>query len=176
MMSILRWLGLVGLVFGLGAGCTTVPETEDLDVSLVTVRSGEVTPWETTGHFVVRLQNAGPTPLVLEGGVHKIYLNGTYVGQGLSNERVEIPRLGTTTQTLTVHLKNFTLARKLYGASQTLQASYRIRSTLYVASEPGGRARSIRAAKEGSLDLRELVPVRDPSGAAPPVTRSLPSP
>ena len=166
-MKLLRWM-LAGLLLSL-AGCAALPETDDLEVSLVSVRPGEVTPWETTGYFTVRLQNAGIDALVLEGGAHKIYLNGTYVGQGLTSERVEVPRLGTTTQEITVHLKNFTLARKLYAASQTLQASYRVGSTLYAAAPGGGRGRTIRATKEGSIDLHEFVPAAERGGSAPVV-------
>lgn len=138
------------------AGCATLPETEDFEVSLVDVRPTQATAWETTAVFTVRLQNAGPEAAVIEGAAYKIYLNDTYVGQGLSNERVEIPRLGTTTQPVELHLKNFTVARKLYGASKTLQASYTVRSTLYLASANGGAKRTVRTSKSGSIDLNEF--------------------
>lgn len=157
-----RWV--IGCLGGLvlTAGCATLPETDEMEVSLVDVRPIEATAWETTAQFTVRLQNASPEPLVMDGGAYKIYLNDTYVGQGLTSERVEIPRLGTTTQNVTLHLKNFTLARKLYGASKTLQASYRVRSTLYVASSNGKSSRTLRTTKEGAIDMREFVPAGTP--------------
>lgn len=151
--AVVAWLLVVG--------CATMPDTQDFEVSLVSVKPGEVTPWETTGYFTVRLQNAGPEPVTIDGAAHKVYLNGTYVGQGLSGERVEVPRLGTATQTITVHLKNFTLARKLYRSSQTLQANYKVQSTLYPLSASGGRGRTIRASKEGSIDLHEFAPASE---------------
>lgn len=153
-----RWVvGCLGCLI-VAAGCATLPESDEMEVSLVDVRPLEATAWETTAQFTVRLQNAGPEPLVVDGGAYKIYLNDTYVGQGLTSERVEIPRLGTTTQTVRLHLKNFTLARKIYGVSRTLQASYRVRSTLYVMSGSGKSTRTLRTTKEGSIDLREFAP------------------
>jgi LEA14-like dessication related protein len=163
-MNVLRrcLLGCLLLI----SGCATLPDSEELEVSLVDVRPVEATAWETTAQFTVRLQNSSPDPMTLDGGAYKIYLNDTYVGQGLSGERVELPRLGTATQVVTLHLKNFTLARKIYGASKTLQASYRVRSTLYVLSKEGRGSRTLRTTKEGSLDLREFVPASE-RGAIP---------
>lgn len=45
--------------------------------------------------------------MVLDGGAHTIHLDGVYLGQGLGNERVEVPRLATTTQQVTVDLDEF---------------------------------------------------------------------
>lgn len=137
--------------------CATSPDLGAFDVSVVNVTSGEATFWETRLDFMVRLQNSTPNPVVLEGAAHKIYLNGTYIGQGLSNERVEVPRLGTTTQTVTVTLKNLTLMRKLieFGESQNQKVSYRVNSTLY-ASGGGMFSRKFTATKEGGLDLGNL--------------------
>lgn len=142
------------------AGCASITPDEDFDVSLVNVSSGEVQPWETTLVFTVRLQNAKPNPVTITGAAHKIYLDGTYIGQGLSNEKVTIPRLGDTTEQVTVRIKNFTLARKLYEASQNQKISYEVRSALY---SGGG---TIRARNDGSLDIKEFqMPAPQSSGA-----------
>ncbi len=133
------------------AGCASFVPDEDFDVSLVNVSSGEVQPWETTLVFTVRLQNARPAPVTITGGSHKIYLDGTYIGQGLSNEKVTVPRLGDATAQVTVRIKNYTLARKLYDASQKQSISYEVRSSLY--PESGG---TIRTRKDGSLDIKDF--------------------
>ena len=55
-----------------------------------------------------------PDAMAVDGGVHKIYLNGVYVGSGESNESNEsneIARLSDATQTVTVHLRNLSMAR-----------------------------------------------------------------
>jgi LEA14-like dessication related protein len=118
---------------------------------LVTVTSGEVQPWETTLVFTVRLQNARPQPVRLVGASHKIYLDGTKVGTGLSREAVTLPALSDTAQPVTVRISNFNLARKLHAASLTGRLSYEVRSTLYQATGGG-----IRATKSGTIDFSNL--------------------
>ncbi len=134
------------------SGCVTPPDPESFDVSLVTLAGGNATLWETEAVVTVRLQNATPNDISITGAAHKLYLNGTYVGQGLSSEAVTVPRLGTTTQNITVHLKNFTVVRKLIGMQETRVAAYKVESRIYGAVAGGG-SRSFRAMKEGSVNL-----------------------
>lgn len=147
-----RALALASLGLLLSSGCVTRPETEDFDVTLVNIASEGNSGGlgEAALRFTLRLQNATPEPVTLTGAAHKIYLNGVYVGQALSNERVEVPRLGTTTGEVTVHLSTFRLTRAFYGMYREQKASYRVISTLY------GTRSTLRTRKEGSVDLRGL--------------------
>ena len=138
------------------AGCATTQDDGDFDVTLVKVDSAHGTEGEFQFVFTLRLQNASPVAVALDGGAHKIYLNGVYVGQGLSNERVEVPRLATTTQQVTVNLSAFRLARAAYRIYNTHQADYRVESTLYAVR--GAGTRRIRAHMEGTVNLDEFVP------------------
>lgn len=140
--------------------CSVRPNTEDFDVTLVNVASEGNTGGvgEASLRFIIRLQNATPNPVTLTGSTHKIHINGVYVGQALSNARIEIPRLGTATEELTVFLSTFKLARAVYGVYRDQSASYRITSTLY------GSTSTFRTQKEGSIDLRSLAA---PSTSAP---------
>lgn len=133
-------------------GCRVAPDTGDFDVTLVNVRSEGAAAGvgEATLVFTLRLQNATPEPVTLTGSAHKIYLNDVYVGQALDGSRVEVPRLGTTTQDVTVHLSTFKLARAFYGVYRDQRASYRVQSTLY------GARSNFRTRKEGSVDLHGL--------------------
>lgn len=149
--------------FTLGNGCALRPATEDFDVTLVNLVSegtgGGV--GEAALRFTIRLQNATPEPVTLTGSAHKIYLNDVYVGQALNDARVEVPRLGTVTQDVTVHLSTFKLARAFYGVYRSQRASYRITSTLY------GTRSTLRTRKEGSIDLQGL---QLPQPGNPPVS------
>ena len=142
---------------GLIPACITAPDPEAFDVTVVNLAGGNATVWETEAVVTVRLQNASPHDITITGAAHKLYLNGTYVGQGLANETVTVPRLSSTTQNVTVHLKNFTVVRKLIGMQETRVAAYKVRSTIYGAPG-GGTPRSFRAAKEGSVDLDQILP------------------
>lgn len=135
--------------------CATFARREGVQVNLVNLAPGESTVLETAMNFTIRIQNELPEPVVLNGAVHKIYLNGTYVGEGLSNERLEIPRLSTATQNVTVHLRNVTMLTKLRGIIEAQAVDYKMTSVLYTESQ--GRYRAVR---ESRLDLKDFQPPR----------------
>jgi hypothetical protein len=68
---------------------------------------------ETSAELMLRYTNETIEPLALAGSAHRLYLNGSYVGLAVSNESMSIPQLGTATQTVTIHLENLALVRKL---------------------------------------------------------------
>jgi LEA14-like dessication related protein len=136
------------------AGCATAPRT---GVSLVNVRFTQATAFETTAVFTLRFNNETPEPLQINGGVHKIYLNDHYVGEGLSHEPLELPRFGSVTQTVTVHLSNLRLVARLKPIIESQSFDYRLRSVLH-----SGAGR-IRTGSEGRLDARDFQPT--PAGA-----------
>ena len=133
--------------------CATFARREGVQVSLVNLALGEATVWETELRLTVRIQNELPEALVVDGAVHKVYLNGTYIGEGLSNERLEIPRLSTATQNVTVYLRNISMLTKLRGIIDAQAVDYRMTSLLYTESQ--GRYRAERTAR---LDFKDLQP------------------
>lgn len=151
----------------LTGGCATVQDEGAFDVTLVNIsapRDGGGGVGEAALNFTIRLENATPEPVVVEGGAHRIYLNDVYVGQGLSNERVEVPRFGTTTQNVAVHLSTFRLARSFYSMFRSHTVSYRLASTVY--GDQGGRSKKFKAAKEGTVNVDELAAPVSPVPAA----------
>jgi len=143
----------LGLLAGLlcVCGCQTRPGPA---VSLVNVRFTQATVFETTASFTLRLSNETPEPMLLDGGAHKIYLNGLYVGEGLSGETLDLPRLGTATQEVTVHLSNLRMVTRIKPIIESRSFDYRIKSVVYGKS-PAGRMRSV---SEGRLDLKDFTP------------------
>ncbi len=130
-------------------GCKTPPGPA---VSLVNVRLHQSTAFETTATFTLRLSNQTPQPMQLEGGVYKIYLNGLYVGEGLNNETMNLPRLATATQEVTVHLSNLRMVTRIKPILESTSFEYRIKSLLYGAA-PAGR---LRSEDEGWLNLKDF--------------------
>ena len=145
--------GFVLLLALLFCSCATFARREGVQVSLVNLALGEATVWETELRLTVRIQNELPEALVVDGAVHKVYLNGTYIGEGLSNERLEIPRLSTATQNVTVHLRNISMLTKLRGIIDAQAVDYRMTSLLYTVNQ--GR---YRAEREARLDFKDLQP------------------
>jgi LEA14-like dessication related protein len=134
------------------AGCTTLQQP--MSVSMVNVQFSNATVFESTAVFTLRINNENPEPLILEGGVHKIYLNGIYVGEGLSNQNLEVPRLSSAVQTVVVHLNNLRLATRIKPVIESQSFDYRISSVFYT-SQPKTRS---HVTSEGRLDLKDFQP------------------
>ncbi len=105
--------------------------------------------------FIIRLENSSPEPLTVDGGSYKIYLNETYIGQGLSNQKIELPRLASQTVIATVHLSTFRLMGSLYRILKSHQVTYRLEGSIY-AARPGGTSLVYRARREGTVNLDEI--------------------
>lgn len=109
-------LSLLALALVLAA-CATTRAPDTFEVSLADVRFTDATALETTGVFVIRVQNQSPEALQCNGAVHKVMLNGIRVGSGVHKETLALDRLSDGTQTVTVRFGNLALARLLHDLS-----------------------------------------------------------
>lgn len=119
-------------------GCATLAIIPP-EVTLVNLEFTDLTMFETTGEFTIRLANENPDSLRIKGGVFRLYLNGVNVGKALSSESVEIPRLGTATQRVTLHINNLVLISRLATLMKAEVLDYEIKSRLYVEGAYGTR-------------------------------------
>ncbi|MSU60129.1 MAG: hypothetical protein EXS35_18490 [Pedosphaera sp.] len=140
-------------------------------VNLVSVRFTDATVLETTATFTIRLSNDAPEARAFTGSAHKIYLNGLYVGKGLSSTNVDVPRLGTVTQDITVHLSNLALATRLKSIITSERFEYRIQSTFY----GKGMFSAMSSESEGKLDLKDFTPTESATNAPPAKTPTAPA-
>lgn len=142
-------------VFALGGGaCTTLPRGGGIGVTVADVRPLQASLLESSIALTLRLTNEALQPLTLAGSSHRLFLNGSYVGRAVSNERLTLPPLGTATQTVTVYLENLTLVRKAAELSNAPKINYRLESRLHPADGDGFG--SIKAVATGELDLSGL--------------------
>ncbi len=132
-------------------------------VTLVSVKFEDATALETTAKFTLRLSNESNEPVHITGEVHKIYLNGLYVGKGLSDQTRDLLRLSTTTHDVTVHLSNIALVTRLKPIIESKSFEYRVASVFH------GKSWSDRMTSEstGKLELKDLVPELDETNAPP---------
>ncbi len=162
-MSLGQMLSLrlaAGLLFTLTlglSGCATLGTSNDFSLGVTQVRPTEASLLETTAILTLRLTNEMPRSLTLVGGVHRLLLNGSYVGRAVSSDRITVPQLGTVTQTVTVHLENLTLMRKLAELSRNDSPviSYQLDSKLHPADGQG--LGSFTATTRGELDVGALM-------------------
>lgn len=145
----------------LWCGCSSV---EGPSVSLVNVRFTQATALETTAVFTLRLNNEQPSAVKFSGGIHKIYLNGLFVGEGLEDQAVEVPRLGSMTHEVTVHMSNLALATRIKAILEAKSFDYRIKSVFHGIT-PSGKWRST---SEGKLDLKDFQPTPAPASVPTP--------
>jgi LEA14-like dessication related protein len=137
--------------FALASGCASIGLVKP-DVSLVNLKFTDLTMFETSGIFTVRLTNENPEPLFVEGGVYNLYLGGLRVGKGLSNHRLEVPPLSTATDEVELHLSNLAIATQLRSIYESGIADYRIKGKVYVEGNFGRRRVTIE--NEGRFDFK----------------------
>lgn len=161
-MKLLFSLLAMALVF---CGCS---RSAAPTASLVTVHFKEATLLETTAVFTLRLENETPAPVEITGASHKLYLNGLFIGTGLSDATVTVPRLSSVTNDVTVHLSNLAMATRVKAVIESKRMDYRIQSTFY------GKSWLDRRSSEstGKLDMQDFMPTESPV----PVTNALPAP
>ncbi len=132
-------------------GCATLEPFTAPDVTLVNIQFEDLTVFETSGTFTVRLSNENPEPMVVDGAVYKLYLGGQKVGKALSDARVEVPRLGSSVYEVDVFINNVALVTRLVTLGQQRALDYTIKGKLYV-ERPYG-TRRLRFERDGRLDF-----------------------
>jgi LEA14-like dessication related protein len=140
-------------------GCATLQREDGLDAALVNIRLEQVTPFEATALFTLRISNERPEPLTIDGSVHKFYLNGAYVGKGLSDQTVHIPRLSSTTCNVPVHFRTVALATRFRSLLESQALDWRTSSTFYLPTT-GFRPGRCRIENQGRLAFEDFQPKR----------------
>lgn len=152
----LRWFSsLLGSVMLLClAGCASTGDSGGLSVRLANLQFTGATAFETTAVFTIRVQNETASPIRLKGAVHRVTLNGLKIGDGVTNQELEIAGLSSTTQEVEVHFSNLRMATRISGLMQSQVFDYALDSTLHGVGMFG----STRVKTEGRLDLKEFQP------------------
>lgn len=161
-MKILTLLTAALILCGCGGGASGPT------VTLVSVAFEDATALETTAKFTLRLSNENNEPVHITGEVHKIYLNGLYVGKGLSDKTRDLPRLSTTTHDVTVHLSSIALVTRLKPIIESKSFEYRVASVFHGKSWMN----RMRSENSGKLELKDLVPELDETNAPPASVQS----
>jgi LEA14-like dessication related protein len=135
------------------AGCASIHQADLPELSLVNLKVSDMTLFETTAEFTLRLTNATPEALVVEGGSIRIQLGGVKVGRGVIGNRLEVPALASQTITVPIYISHLALATRLRTVLETKRIGYRVEGVLF--REPTlGYRRKIRTHHEGLLDFQ----------------------
>lgn len=147
-------LVVFALVSLLLAGCSSHGPIGGMTVTLVDIRPINASLLESEAVATVRLTNENIAPLGFSGTQLKLYLNGSYVGTGVSNKPFGVPPLNSVTQEVTVHFENLSLVKQLVAISNTQTVAYRLDTALFQTIDE--EKNTIKTSFEGSLDLRSL--------------------
>jgi len=138
------------------AGCATLGQLTPPELHLVDLALVDATLFESTLTATVRVDNDNPEPLVVDGIVVQLVVGGLAVGKGRSDARVEVPRLGSETVPLTVHLSNVKLATRLHALFQDEVVDYALDGTVFVLT--GSRSVRVPIRQTGRIDLEGEAP------------------
>lgn len=138
------------LALALGA-CASTHFVEP-EVSLVDIRIEDMTLFETTAVFWLRMHNENPRSLVVDGGTYDFWINGVQVGRGMTTHRIHIPRYESGEAEVVVYLRNGALARRLGSILASGGVEYEIDSRHYVRT--GFGRREFDSVSRGRLTLR----------------------
>jgi len=149
----LSCLLLLALTVVGSAGCATTEVLIPPEVSLVDVDFVDATIFESTLDIGVRIFNENPEPLILDGAVIKLELDGRKFGKGATSERIEVPRLDSVVQRLEMHLNHLAVATKIKTVIESKMVNYSITGKVFVVT-PTGSVKRLPIDKQGQIDLR----------------------
>lgn len=144
---------LAGVLTMSAVGCSGIYPSAPPQVSLVDLRFTDVTVFETSGLMVLRLANENPDPMLIDGGVYNLYINGVRVGQGLSDASFEVPRLSSEVDEVPFRVNNLAFATRLKGIIDSGSFDYLIKAKVYV--EGGFGRKTLKVEKGGFFDFEE---------------------
>jgi LEA14-like dessication related protein len=149
------------LVVG-ATGCATTEPLTAPEVTLTGVELVEATLFESTLDIEVRFSNDNPEPLVLDGAVIRLELDGRSFGKAMTSDLIEVPRLGSVVHRLELNLSHVAVATKIRSVLDRRIVDYAITGKVYAVTS-SGRIRALPIDKRGSIDLRGGGPVVDAS-------------
>ena len=141
--------GLVSLIAF--SGCGSVGKLGGVTVSVLSIRPSSASSADSKAMMTLQFTNENVVPIGISRVRHKLYLNGTLVGDIRNEQAVGIPPLKTTTQEIALPFEKPEVLSSLRALAQQPQASYRIESVLYV--EAGEDTMEIKTQHQGSVDL-----------------------
>jgi len=134
-------------------GCISTAPLDPPEVTLVDLDFVDATVFESTLDVAVRLSNDNPEPMIIDGAVIKLELDGRSFGKGAMAERTEIPRFGSVVEHLEMHLNHIAVASKIKGVIERKVVDYAVTGKVYVLT-PSGSVRRLAIDSRGTLDLR----------------------
>jgi len=130
------------------AGCATGAKPGGITVTAVSL---QVSPTDLRVPLMLHFANENVVPLGYSSSVHKLYLNGSFVGKAVNDQPIGLPPMNAANREVYLQLDNAALARQL-AAGGSRPVHYRIETVLHQTVDEDKL--QIKTASEGSLELR----------------------
>ncbi len=161
---------VLGFLFVLGACASSTKDAEPPTIRLTNLRLGSIGLLSQELFLDLKLGNPNDFDLPLTGLTFALDVNGNFLADGLSDQRVNIPRLGFATVTVTGTTDTLNVLRQLMSLGEASALDYKISGTAYFGRM--GVRRAVPYTRSGSVSLMPgPVPSPPPSRSSPPETR-----
>ena len=109
-----RLLSVLALLSSLFvSGCLSPPKVGEITVTIVDFTAPAHALSQPRAVLTLRFINENFIPVALSGSKHKLYLNGTFVGEIVNTEAVGIAPSNIKTHDVTIFFENLALVRQL---------------------------------------------------------------
>lgn len=143
------WAVTLALAAG---GCAGLGgERAALDVSLVNLVPRDISPLEQVMDISLRVRNPNDFAVTLTGARFDLDLNGRSILRGLSNARVEVPRLGSALMKAEGATTTLGLIKQIFEFNPDKPLRYKLKGVVFTGGLMGD---SIPFETTGELDLR----------------------
>ncbi len=124
-------------------------------MSVTDIKSAPPSPKGMQATASITFANENVIAIGISEAVHKLYLEGTYVGKAFVEEPIGLPQMTSGKQTITFLLEKADFVKQLAAGSSKKSVSYRLVSELRTVS--GEDKVEINTSNTGALDLSALV-------------------
>jgi len=131
-------------------GCAGLDDTKPPQVALSDMRMLQGTLFEQRFELDLRIRNPNDFDLPIDGLTFALELNGSAFADGVSNERVTVPRLGEAVVPVTASTTLVNMVQQAMRLGQRADLDYRLSGDVYLA---GLARRAVPYERSGRLQL-----------------------
>jgi LEA14-like dessication related protein len=111
------------------AGCSSI-ERASLHVSIADISVADASVSGDEATITLDVANEELFPAVVESDIHKIYVDGLFIGEATGDESYALPTLGVARRVLKVRITDPAAAAKLKAAIRAGGGDYKVESRL----------------------------------------------
>lgn len=155
---------MLPLIFLLGSCTTSTQDAAPPTIQLTNLRLGALGLLSQELLLDIRVGNPNDFTLPLDGLTFRLDVNGKFLAEGFSDQRVDVPRLGYASVAVTGTTDTLSVVSQLLSLGQSDTLDYKLSGIAYVGRL--GVRRSVPYTRAGSLSLlpaKDLKTPRSPS-------------